>query len=178
MKVDIACKFEKIYGEESDAIFRFCIIRVSNREQAIDITQEAFMRLWQTLQKGDEVKNTRAFLFTVTHRLIIDWYRKKKSISLESIMYRDGELEYEPMDEKTLNSISLKAEGRHLLDKINDLSPTARDPIYLSYVEGLSPKEIGDILGISANATSVRINRGLTELRKKTGYEDVTKNKK
>ncbi len=172
MKVDIACKFEKIYGEESDGIFRFCLIRVSNREQARDITQEAFLRLWQTLQKGDEIKNTRAFLFTVTHRLVIDWYRKKKSISLESIMYKDGELDYEPMDEKTIHSSSLKAEGRYLLDKIHDLSATSRDPIYLSFVEGLSPKEIGDILGISANATSVRINRGLMELRKKTGYEN------
>lgn len=177
MKVDIACKFEKIYGEQSDAIFRFCLTRVSNREQALDITQEAFLRLWQTLQKGEHIKNERAFLFTVTHRLVIDWYRKKKSVSLENIMYNDGELEYEPIDEKTIHSSGLKAEGRFLLDKIQDLSETSRDPIYLSFVEGLSPKEIGDILGISANATSVRINRGLVELRKLTGYHEKKKNK-
>ena len=172
MKTDLNYKFEKVYGSESDAIFRFCLTRVSNREQALDITQETFLRLWKTLLKGEDILNCRAFLFTVAHRLIIDWYRKKKSFSLDAIMYKDedGEVKYDPMDEKTMDSIELGAEGRYLVGKIEDLTQTSRDPIYLSFVEGLSPREIGDILGISANATSVRINRGLEELRKKTGY--------
>jgi len=171
MKADIAGKFEKIYGEESDAIFRFCLARVSNREQALDLVQETFLRMWQSLLLGQDIKNNRAYLFTVAHRLVIDWYRKKKSVSLESIMYKDGDMERDVADEKTGSGLEGGAEGRYLLDKINELSPTSRDPVYLSYVEGLSPGEIGDILGISANATSVRINRGIAELRKITGYD-------
>jgi DNA-directed RNA polymerase specialized sigma24 family protein len=82
-------------------------------------------------------------------------------------------MERDIADEKTTGgSMDTGAEGRFLLEKINELSPTSRDPVYLSYVEGLSPGEIGDILGISANATSVRINRGIAELRKITGYEN------
>ncbi|KKT00994.1 MAG: ECF subfamily RNA polymerase sigma factor [Candidatus Nomurabacteria bacterium GW2011_GWF2_43_8] len=174
METGITNKFEKIYGEESDAIFRFCLIRVSSREQALDITQETFLRLWRSLfEKKEEIRNSRAFLFTVAHRLIIDWYRKKKSISLESIMHKEeGETEYEPVDEKTSDGFGLEAEGRYLLDKIGELSPTSRHPVYLRFVEGLSPEEIGKILGISANAASVRVNRGLSELRKKTGYNN------
>lgn len=171
MKADITYTFEEIYGRESDAIFRFCLVRVSNREQALDLTQETFLRLWQSLLESKEIMNVRAFLFTVAHRLVIDWYRKKKSVSLESIMYKEGATEYNIMDEKTAEGLEAGAEARYLLDKINTLTPTSRDPVYLSFVEGLSPKEIGDILGISANATSVRINRGLGELRKKTGYD-------
>ncbi|HEV7702431.1 MAG TPA: RNA polymerase sigma factor [Candidatus Paceibacterota bacterium] len=176
MQSDIKRKFEEIYSEESDAIFRFCLTRVSNREQALDLAQETFLRLWTSLMEKKDILNNKAFLFTVARRLIIDWYRKKKSVSLENIMYKDGEMEYEPMDEKTAKDSNFGAEGRYLVDKINELPPTARDPIYLSFVEGLSPKEIGDILGISANATSVRINRGLSELRKITGY-DIKENK-
>jgi RNA polymerase sigma-70 factor (ECF subfamily) len=172
MKQDIACEFEKIYGSESDSIFRFCLVRVSNREQALDITQETFLRLWQNMLKEIEIKNNKAFLFTVAHRLIIDWYRKKKSISLESIMHREGEIDYEPVDEKSVDNLDLRAEGRYLLDKINELAPGSRHPVYLRFVEGLSPGEIGEILGISANAASVRVNRGLLELRKKTGYHN------
>lgn len=167
---EIKQNFERIYSDESDAIFRFCLTRVSNREQALDITQETFLRLWQSLTAQKEILNNRAFLFTVAHRLIIDWYRKKKSISLESIMYKEGESESNIVDEKTVNSLGMHAEGRHLLEKIDELGPTYRDPLYLHFVEDLSPGEIGHILGISANATSVRINRGLAELRKKTGY--------
>lgn len=170
MKDDTAHIFETIYSKESDAIFRFCLLRVSNREQALDITQETFLRLWQSLVDKKEIRNNRAFLFTIAHHLIIDWYRKKKSISLESIMDKDREIAYDPMDEKTRSSLEWGPEGRYLLGKISELSPTFYDAVYLSFVEGMSPGEIGEILGISANATSVRINRGLVELRKKTGY--------
>lgn len=173
MDTDNVRKFEKIYSSESDVIFRFCLVRVSNREQALDITQETFLRLWQSLSLGKVILNEKAFLFTVSRRLIIDWYRKKKSVSLESITDKeseDGEFVYDVIDEKTREGLNLGAEGRYLLDKINELTETYRHPIYLHFVEGMSPKEIGDILGISANAASVRVNRGLIELRKKTGY--------
>lgn len=176
MEIEITSKFEKIYSSESDAIFRFCLVRVSNREQALDITQETFLRLWQSLSLGKDILNERAFLFTVSHRLIIDWYRKKKSVSLEGIMHKEseeeGEFGYDIVDEKTKDGLIQGAEGRYLVSKIGELSETYRHPIYLHFVEGLSPKEIGDILEISANAASVRVNRGLIELRKKTGYDD------
>lgn len=166
-------KFGEIYEAESDSIFRFCLIRVSNREQALDITQETFMRFWQSLLKGEEIRNNRAFLFTITHRLIIDWYRKKKSFSLDSLMHKEteeGEADYDLVDEATLDNTDMGAEGRYLLDKINKLSISYQHSVYLRFVEGLSPPEIAEILGISTNAASVRINRGIEELRKITGY--------
>lgn len=162
--------FKKIYEEQSDPIFRFCLVRVSNREQALDITQETFLRLWKTLLLEKTVKNNRAFLFTVAHHLVIDWYRKKKSISLDSML--ENEDSYDLLDEKTADNIEIVTEGRYVLNKISTLSKTYRDPVYLRFVEDLSPEEIGNILNISTNATSVRINRGLEELRKKTGYDN------
>lgn len=164
--------FEAVYESESDAIFRFCLIRVSNRDQALDITQETFLRFWQTLTQNKEVVNNRAFLFTVARRLIIDWYRKKKSISFGDIESKsDDEEDFNPSDEMTLDKLHVGAEGRYLLDKINELSPGYRQAVYLRFVEDLSPQEIGDILGISANTASVRINRGIEELKQKTCYQ-------
>ena len=167
-------EFETLYGSESDAIFRFCLIRVSDREQALDITQETFTRLWRTLLEGKEMTNARSFLFTVAHRLIIDWYRKKKAVSLESLSSSsaDGEenYDYEPVEESAKIDLELETEGRYLLSAISRLRFSYRQPIYLKYVEGLSPPDIGKIMGISANAVSVRINRGLEDLRRLTGY--------
>lgn len=165
-------EFEKIYSSYSDSIFRFCLTRVSSREQALDLTQETFLRLWQNIQEDKAILNHRAFLFTVTRRLIIDWYRKKKSISLDSMTTNDGDSAYDIEDINTTEeSLILKTEGRYLLDKINELEPSYREPLYLRFTEDLSPPEIGEILGISTNAASVRINRGLAELRKKSGYD-------
>lgn len=170
MKVNVAETFNKIYKEEGDAIFRFCVIRVSSREQALDITQETFLRFWQSLMAKKEIYNKRAFLYTVAHRLIIDWYRKKKSLSLDAMLGDRKDAVYDDFINTKEENHELKAEGRFLLEKLSELSPNHQHPVYLRFVEGLSPGEIGEILGISPNAASVRVNRGILELRKKTGY--------
>lgn len=174
---DIKHTFETIYEKESDAVFRFCLFRVSDREQALDITSEAFLKLWQNLTEGKEdIHNIKAFLFTIVRHLIIDWYRKKKSTlfsSMKNTSYNEEEeMGYDPSDGMTTANLELGAEGRYLMGKINELSKAHQYPVYLRFVEDLSPEEIGKILGISANAVSVRINRGLVELREKVGYND------
>lgn len=166
--------FTSCYDAESNNIFRYCLVRVSDREQALDITQETFIRLWKTLAQGKELENHRAFLFTVAQRLIIDWYRKKKSVSLESLTSDDEDSDgYEPINESALNDLELETEGRFLLSKISQLSPSYRNAVYLRFVEGLPPPDIAEILGISVNAASVRVNRGIEELRQITGYTDM-----
>jgi len=148
-------------------------MRVSSREQAIDIMQETFLRLWSTMEQGKRIEKVRPFLFTVAHRLIIDWYRKKKGLSLEDLQSEDAAEPFELVDESRGTDIEMASEGRFLISAIKKISPSGGQAVYLRYVEGLSPPEIGEIMGISANAASVRVNRGLAELRKITGYEDT-----
>jgi RNA polymerase sigma-70 factor (ECF subfamily) len=171
---DTQSTFEATYKNESDVIFRFCLLRVSNREQALDITQETFLRLWKQMQENKDILNERALLFTIARHLIIDWYRKKKSLSLDAMAFNYNEEMkegFDVLDESTTGvELELGAESRYLIEKINELTETYREPLYLRFVEDLSPPEIGKILGISVNATSVRINRGLEELRKIAGY--------
>lgn len=72
----------------------------------------------------------------------------------------------------------MKEEGQYVLSKINQIGRHNRQALYLRFIEDMSPKDIGDILGISTDAASVRINRGLQELRTLTGYnkrKDVPK---
>jgi len=164
-------QFTTIYNAESDAIFRFCIVKVSEREIAIDIVQETFVRLWQTFSKGKKIENTRAFLFKVANNLIIDWYRKKKAIPFHEIQDNESEDPFDPPDDKSSDGTFIGAEGRHLLSKIYEISPSNHSAVYLRFVEDISPGDIAEILGISMNAASVRINRGIEELKKLTGYD-------
>jgi RNA polymerase sigma-70 factor (ECF subfamily) len=165
--------FTARYEADSDAVFRFCLLRVSDREQALDITQETFARFWKSLQGGERIENERAFIFTVARRLIIDWYRKKKAVAFGEISGEDGDESFDPPDEATSDAIGLSAESRFLLDSISKLAEPNRQAVHLRFVEGLSPPEIGAVMGISAGAASVRVSRGLDELREITGY-DVT----
>lgn len=170
-KTTVKTFFNSIYEQESDAIFRFCLVRVSDREQALDLVQETFVRFWQSLSDGKEMSNARSFLFTIAHHLIIDWYRKKKSVSLDGLTSDETAEPYEPaIEENPYSAPELAAEGRYLILAIGRLNRSYRQAVYLRFVEGLSPAEIGEILGISANASSVRVNRGIEELRRLTGY--------
>ncbi len=163
-------KFNEMYATEADAVFRYCFFRVSDREQAKDIVQESFMKLWNSFVKEPEnitIKNPRALLFKITSNLIIDWYRKKKAVSLDSIL-DSGALEQSlNLTDESNENIELQAEGKILLKYISDLDPTYQQVVYLRYVEDLQPKEIAEIMGLSVNVVSVRINRGVEILKKK-----------
>ncbi len=152
--------FLQVYKDNSDAVFRYCLMRVSDRELAKDITQETFMKVWQYAQKGAKIGNLRAFLFTTAKNLVVDQYRKKKSTSLDNLMEQGFDVGHE-IDQ----SIMDKFDGGQALAFVKSIPDKYRDAIYLQYVEGLSVKEIAEISDESENNISVRIHRGLQKLR-------------
>jgi RNA polymerase sigma-70 factor (ECF subfamily) len=134
--------------------------------------QDTFMRFWEVYaRRGEEIENKRAFLFTIARNSIIDWYRKKKSQSLDALMEQSGET-VAFMDTAPQEDIEMAVEAKFLLEKIRELEPLYQEVIYFRYAEGLEPKEIAEILEESANVISVRIHRGLKQLRKVAGYDE------
>jgi len=158
---------EKVFLETfttyGDAIFRFCIIKVSDVELAEDMTQEVFTRYWQYLRDGREMSNTRSFLYTIANNLAKDWYKKKKSVSLEATI-ESGNV---PKD-KSL-SPEVMAEYQEVLETINDMEEKDKEVLLFTYVEGLDPKTISLIIGKTANTVSVRLNRATKRLKQKLG---------
>ena len=163
-------QFNEIYSSESDAIFRFCLLRTADRECALDLTQETFLRLWNTLLQEKEIQNHRAFLFTVARNLVIDFYRKKKTLSIEALSEESPNEEFVVLQDGSEIAQELETEARFLLGKLKELDPLYQQVVYLRFVEGILPKDIAEILGISPNAVSVRISRGIEQLREITGY--------
>ena len=167
--------FEEIYAKEADGLFRFCHIRISDRDQALDIVQESFMELWKAMVNAVIIKHERAFLFTVARNRIIDWYRKSKSLSLDKMIEDsedEGSTPFLPKDEKAHGHIVASAEARHAIEAIDRLRPEYREAVYLRLVEDLPPREIAEILGISTNAASVRIFRGVQLLQEALGIKE------
>jgi RNA polymerase sigma-70 factor, ECF subfamily len=153
-------EFIKAYEDLSDAIFRHCSFRISNRELAKDLTQEAFTRTWKYISQGKEIDNLRAFLYKIANNLIIDEYRKKKTVSLE-LMKESG---FDVRDDGH-DTITRSSEGREIIKVVEELDDTYRDVIIMRHVDGMSPKEIAEILEVTENVVSVRINRGLKKTR-------------
>lgn len=156
--------FGEVYSRESDAIFRFCLLRTSDREVALDFTQDTFMRFWNSLVLEKDIKNHRTFLFTIARNIVIDWYRKKKAFSLETLMENasEGRSSFQLI---APNDVEMEVEAGFLIEKIRELPEPYSNAVYLRCVEELKPREISEILGESANVISVRISRGLEQLR-------------
>ncbi len=152
--------FLKAYDELSDSLFNHCFYRVSDREIALDLTQETFVKTWEYLATGKEVGNLRSFLYKVANNLIIDYYRKKKSDSLDAL--QEGGFDVQSDDvEKTVAS----SEGKLAFMALGGMEERYRRVVMLRYVDGLTPREIGEIIGESENAVSVRINRSIKKLK-------------
>ena len=172
--MDIGTKtqqFSDFYEREVDALFHYVALRVGNRDEVMDIVQETFSTLWEKTVRGGTIHAHRAFLYASARNRIIDWYRKKKSLSLEHITEgEDGEtLPFEPIDTLAQSRIILSAEAEQVLTLITALPPQYRDAIYLRLVEEMLPQEIAQVLGMSAGTVSVRITRGLALLREQLG---------
>ena len=153
-------QFMKAYDELSDAIFRHCWFRIGDRERAKDLTQDTFTKSWQYLIDGTEVKNLKAFLYRVANNLLIDEYRKKREASLDKLMEAGFDPGFDDR-KKTENSIDAKL----VLEVVGWLDEKYREVVLMRYVDELSPKEIAEALGESENNVSVRIHRGLKQLR-------------
>ncbi len=153
-------QFLACYDAHSDAIFRQCFFKTSDREVAKDLMQDAFTKVWDYLAQGNEVENLKAFLYTVANNCIKDWYKKHRAVPASA-------LEYDPFagfEDETENTVVI-AEVSLVLRSLKRLDDRDREVLMMRFVEGLPPKEIAVILGERENTISVRITRALKKLR-------------
>lgn len=165
---DLRTTFGEAFEAYSDELFRHASIRLSDRDRALELTQETFMKVWQYAQKGEEIKEIRPFLYRTLRNLIIDEYRKHKATSLEAMAER-AEMDVEdflnPDESNTLAAAVDRHEGARALAALKELPEPYREAVTLRYVDGLSPTEIAAMIGESENVVSVRVHRGLKKLR-------------
>lgn len=152
--------FEQWYDEYADAIFRHLFFRLGNREQALDLTQDVFARLWLYLEKGRTVEHPKAFLYTSAHHAFVNAIRTpNRTVSLDTLAEKGFEIHYDGTDAEK------KAQQQEVIDTITKLDEQSRTVLTMRYVDGLAVKEIAEILEEKENTVSVRIKRGLEKLK-------------
>jgi len=125
-----------------------------------DLVQQTFMKTWMYLVKGGEVHIMRAFLHHILNGLIIDEYRRRKTVSLDLLLEKDFDLD--TGDTGRLFNI---LDGKSALLLIEELPIKYREVMYMRYVRMLSLKEIGLITTQTTNTIAVQVHRGLKRLR-------------
>ncbi|MES2203058.1 MAG: RNA polymerase sigma factor [Patescibacteria group bacterium] len=161
-------EFTEAFERYSDELFRHASMRLPNRERAMELTQECFMKVWQYAQNGHKVDAWRPFLYQTLRHLIIDEYRRKKSVSLEGMMREEDESTESmlpPDESNTLLAAMERLDGKQAIEMLRDLPYIYSEVLTLRFVESMSPGEIAQVVGESENVVSVRIHRGLKKLK-------------
>ena len=155
-------QFLKIYDELADKVFRHCYFRLSDREKAKDAVQKVFCRFWEYLEKhDDQISNAKALVFRIANNLIIDHYRNKKDESLDALQADGFDVANDDYE-----AIMTMLSGRELTALLDCLKKSYRDVIVMRYIDDLPVQEIAGIISERENTVSVRIHRGLKELKK------------
>lgn len=160
--------FLQIYEEYADAIFRFCLTKTKNRDIAVDVTQDTFIKTWEYLASGKQVELIRPFLYRVARNLIIDLSRKKTTLSLDTYLEDGGDIK-----ETNPDQFGLAFDVDQVLKLVDSLDPKYREPLVLRYVEDLSLGEIAQVMGISENVVSVRLHRAIKQVQTLVNQKSV-----
>lgn len=171
---DHETRFLKAFEEYNDALFRHALLRISNREKAIDLVHDTFTKVWSYIREGYEIDSFRPFLYKVLNNLIIDEYRKRKESSLDALLEIEGvdEGSFDELSESSVETLAATIDGRKAFELLEELPDQYREVLIYRFVDQLGPKEISVLTEESENVVSVRIHRGLKLLRQKIEAND------
>lgn len=155
--------FSELYEAFNDEIFRFSLAKTRNRDLALDITQETFIKTWDYLRSGKKIEQSRGFLYRTCRNLIIDASRKRKFASLDVLL--------EVTEEQSLSMESDTPDGSALdrelfIKQLKALDEHHFEILHLRFIQELTLSEIAHIYKESENTVSVRIHRAIKQAKK------------
>lgn len=152
--------FGELYSIYLDQIYRYVFYRVKDPMLAEDITEDAFIKAWKSVKscKG-KGKTFLSWLYRIAHNQIADHFRNshREYVSVEE----------EESEEMSITSeVEAKLEWQEVAKVIATLPRNQEQVITLKFIEGLSNREIGVIMGKSEGAIRVLQMRALTTVRR------------
>ena len=147
-------EYNECVNTYADNVYRFILKNLRHEEDARDVVQTAFEKMWRNRDEVDAQKS-KSYLFTVAYHQMIDHIRKVKRIQLREEFSAEARVENRPAN-------NLK---KILDEALNRLSETQRSLVLLKDYEGYSYEEIGQITGLNESQVKVYIFRARTALK-------------
>ena len=143
---------------------------MSNRDDAVDITQEAFVKAYTKLRSFNSGSAFYTWLYRIAINAAIDYLRKRKTRpedSLDDEKYTD--VGFEPVSHDPgadPEKVVIRGEQIRVMRKaISSLSDKLKSAVVLHDVEGLSQEEVAEILKVPVGTVKSRVSRARAELR-------------
>ncbi len=147
-------EYNECVNQYADNVFRFIVKNLRHEEDARDIVQTAFEKLWRN-RDGVENEKCKSYLFTVAYNQMIDHIRKVKRITLKD-EFSEG---------SKVHSYQVNDMKKNLHEALNRLSDTQKSLVLLKDYEGYSYEEIGKIMGLNESQVKVYLHRARLTLR-------------
>ncbi len=154
-------EFKQIVMPLSTRLFRLANRLLNNREEAEDVVQETFLKLWGMRQQLGNYRSIEALAVSIVKNLSIDLLRKHKR-ELEK-KKEFGIDQVSPAN--VLNEMILAERNEGLLKMIGNLPEPQRTLLQMRHLEGFSYEEISEKMEMNVNAIRVSISRARMQLR-------------
>jgi len=167
-----AAAFEALVTKYDKGVYNLAFRLVSDRDDAMDIAQEVFLKAYQALPRFRGDSRFSTWIYRVCVNASLDHLRRKQkmaSYSLdEPLSFKESPVTREIEDESgsVEDSVETKSLGQAVLAVLRDLEPQHRVIILLSDVKGYSYQEIADILGLCMGTVKSRLHRSRNMVRK------------
>ncbi|WP_256761610.1 RNA polymerase sigma factor SigW [Cohnella sp. WQ 127256] len=164
--------FAEIVDMYKDKLYHLAYRMTGNRQEAEDVVQETFLRVYKNLDRYDENQKFSTWIYRIATNLCIDRLRKRKavySLDAESSEHEglDGYAML-PSDDRTPESELLLSETQKLIrGAIATLPVKYKSVMILRYLQDMSLQEISDVLGMPVTTVKTRVHRGREFMRKK-----------
>jgi len=137
--------FGRIYELYFTPVFRYIFLRIKNKEEAENITQEVFLKVFKVIDRFEERgKSPLNLFFTVARNTLIDFWQKKKDLLIEDLGHNFSESNNLYSDAERNTEIGLLNEEIHRA--LGMLIGEQKDVIELRFFAGLKTKEIAELL--------------------------------
>ncbi|HEU0013534.1 MAG TPA: sigma-70 family RNA polymerase sigma factor [Longimicrobium sp.] len=166
--------YRELLGRYERPVFSIIYRMIRDREQAEDLAQETFVRVFNNIGRYDPRYKFSSWIFKIATNLTIDWIRRKEvdTVSIDGSRNALSADEIEATsitvvsrDENPEELLEAKQLGSEIESAIGKLRPEYRAAILLRHVDGREYQEIAEILSLPLGTVKTYIHRGRNELR-------------
>lgn len=149
-----AKEYNQCVTDYADNVYRFILKNLRHEEDARDVVQSAFEKLWMKREEV-EIAKSKSYLFTIAYNQMIDFIRKNKRISLKEEFGEEVKVSEKPAS-------NIKKVLEMALQRLSEIQ---RSLVLLKDYEGYSYEEIGQITGLNESQVKVYLHRARLQLK-------------
>lgn len=164
-----AYAFEELMTAYQKQVYNLTLRMTGNPEDAMDLSQEAFLKAWRGLTSYRFDSAFSTWLYRLTSNVCIDFLRRQKKQKTVPLQYvndeEERELELPDPNPGTEEQVLQQMERARLAAAMGKLEPEYREALTLRVIQGLSYTEIAVILNIKEGTVKSRIARAREKMR-------------